>query len=181
MNNDVLDILRNVGAKDFRAIETAIKTVKKEKYNARKEPADLQIKSVKTNLTEKEYQELVKKQCMAGYSKLSAFTRDIINNAVKVKPIILEASKEFFTETSELSDQIKTIANDIDNSKALTRDEIESTLVVLAGLLREFQATRHLLVNSFTQEAAYEIAKQHLSEDKLVQALKELRGSSHDL
>lgn len=29
MNNDVLDILRNVGAKDFRAIETAIKTVKK--------------------------------------------------------------------------------------------------------------------------------------------------------
>ncbi|TOE44893.1 chromosome partitioning protein ParA, partial [Vibrio parahaemolyticus] len=50
MNNDVLDILRNVGAKDFRAIETAVKTVKKEKYKARKEPADLQIKSVKTNL-----------------------------------------------------------------------------------------------------------------------------------
>ncbi|EKO3695444.1 chromosome partitioning protein ParA [Vibrio parahaemolyticus] len=181
MNNDTLDILRNADEKALKALETAIKTVKKEKYNARKEPADLQIKSVKTNLTEKEYQELVKKQCMSGYSKLSVFTRDIINNAVKVKPIILEASKEFFTKTSELSDQIKTIANDIDNSKALTRDEIESTLLVLAGLLREFQATRHLLVNSFTQEAAYEIAKQHLSEDKLVQALKELRGSSHDL
>ncbi|EIV8508401.1 chromosome partitioning protein ParA [Vibrio alginolyticus] len=181
MNNDMLDILRNVGSKDFRAIEAAIKIVKKEKYKSRKEPADLQIKSVKTNLTEKEYQDLVKKQCIAGYSKLSAFTRDIINNAVKVKPIILEASKEFFTETSALSDQIKTIANDIDNSKALTRDEIESTLIVLAGLLREFQATRHLLVNSFTQEAAYEIAKQHLSEDKLVQVLKELRGPSHDL
>ncbi|MCV5648343.1 hypothetical protein OFN55_37025, partial [Escherichia coli] len=86
------------------------------KYKPRKEPGDLQIKSVKTNLTEKEYQELVKKQCMAGYSKLSAFTRDVINNAVKVKPIILEASKEFFTETSELSDQIKTIATDIENS-----------------------------------------------------------------
>ncbi|TOB99506.1 chromosome partitioning protein ParA, partial [Vibrio parahaemolyticus] len=99
MNNDMLDILRNVGSKDFRAIEAAIKIVKKEKYKSRKEPADLQIKSVKTNLTEKEYQDLVKKQCIAGYSKLSAFTRDIINNAVKVKPIILEASKEFFTET----------------------------------------------------------------------------------
>lgn len=76
---------------------------------------------------------------MAGYSKLSAFTRDVINNAVKVKPIILEASKEFFTETSELSDQIKTIATDIENSKALTRDEIESTLVILAGLLKSFR------------------------------------------
>ncbi|WP_119565007.1 chromosome partitioning protein ParA [Vibrio cholerae] len=176
MKNDILDILRDVGAEDFRAIETAIKTVKKEKYKARKEPADLQIKSVKTNLTEKEYQELVNKQCIAGYSKLSAFTRDIINNAVKVKPIILEASKEFFTETSELTEHIKTIANDIDNSKSLTRDEIESTLVVLAGLLREFQATRHLLVNSFTQEVAYEIAKQHLNKDKLFQLLKEING-----
>ncbi|MGY5724532.1 hypothetical protein ACXHQT_17730 [Vibrio cincinnatiensis] len=58
MKNDILDLLRDVGAEDFRAIETAIKTVKKEKYKARKEHADLQIKSVKTNLTEKEYQEL---------------------------------------------------------------------------------------------------------------------------
>ena len=47
MKNDILDILRDVGAEDFRAIEAAIKTVKKEKYKARKEPADLQIKSVK--------------------------------------------------------------------------------------------------------------------------------------
>lgn len=29
MKHDMLDILRSVGAKDFRAIETAIKTVKK--------------------------------------------------------------------------------------------------------------------------------------------------------
>lgn len=29
MNNDILDILRDVGAEDFRAIEAAIKTVKK--------------------------------------------------------------------------------------------------------------------------------------------------------
>jgi hypothetical protein len=161
-------------------IETAIKMVKKEQYKARKEPSELLIKSVKTNLTDLEYQELIKKQCAAGYSKLSSFSRDVINNAVKVKPIVLEPSKTFFSKSSDLTDYIETIAEHIEDGNALNKDETTATLIVLQGLLREFQATRHLLVNSFTQEAAYEVAREHLTIEQLL-ALFQEKECQHDL
>ncbi len=180
MNALLLDTLRNTNPNDFKAIEAAIKVVKKEQYKARKEPSELLIKSVKTNLTELEHKELIKKQCAAGYSKLSSFTRDVINNAVKVKPIVLEPSKTFFSKSSDLTNYIETIAEHIEDGNALNKDETTSTLVVLQGLLREFQATRHLLVNSFTQEAAYEVAQEHLSTEQLYALLQE-KGTSYDL
>ncbi|EMB7846125.1 chromosome partitioning protein ParA [Vibrio vulnificus] len=175
MNNPLLETFRNASSHDFKAIEAALKQIKKEKYKARKEPKELQIKSVKTNLTEREYAALIEKQCAAGYSKLSAFTRDVINNAVKVKPVVLKTSKEFFSKSTSLTNHIEAIADHIEDGNALSKDEITATLMVLQGLLREFQATRHLLVNSFTQEVAYEVAREHLSKKKLYAILEEKR------
>ncbi|MDD9156281.1 chromosome partitioning protein ParA [Aliivibrio sp. S4TY2] len=180
MNASLLDTLRNTNPDDFKAIEAAIKVVKKEQYKARKEPAELLIKSVKTNLTNLEHQELIKKQCAAGYSKLSSFIRDVINNAVKVKPIVLEPSKTFFSKTSDLTNYIETIAEHIECGRTLNKDEATATLIVLQGLRREFQATRHLLVNSFTQEAAYEVAREHLTIEQLLALLQE-KECQHDL
>ncbi|MGR3004075.1 chromosome partitioning protein ParA [Vibrio vulnificus] len=180
MNNPLLETFRNASSDDFKAIEEALKQIKKEKYKARKEPTELQIKSVKTNLTEREYAALIEKQCVAGYSKLSAFTRDAINNAVKVKPVVLKPSKEFFSKSTSLTSHIEAIADHIEGGRELSKDEITATLMVLQGLLREFQATRHILVNSFTQETAYEVAKEHLSEELLYAILEEKR-SNHDL
>ncbi|EJE8545390.1 chromosome partitioning protein ParA [Vibrio vulnificus] len=176
MNNPLLETFRNASSHDFKAIEAALKQIKKEKYKARKEPEDLKVKSVKTNLTEREHAALIEKQCAAGYSKLSAFTRDVINNAVKVKPVILEPSKEFFSKSTALTSHIEIIADHIEDGRELSKDETTATLIVLQGLLREFQATRHMLVNSFTQETAYEVAKEHLSEDQLYALLEEKRG-----
>ncbi|HDY8101750.1 TPA: chromosome partitioning protein ParA [Vibrio vulnificus] len=178
MNNPLLDAFRNASCDDFKAIEEALKQIKKEKYKARKVPEDLQVKSVKTNLTEKEYDALIEKQCAAGYSKLSAFTRDVINNAVKVKPVVLKPSEEFFSKSSALTSHIEAIADHIEGGRELSKDETTATLMVLQGLLREFQATRHLLVNSFTQEAAYEVTREHLSEEQLYAILEEKRAKS---
>ncbi|MDF4336200.1 chromosome partitioning protein ParA [Vibrio parahaemolyticus] len=180
MNNPLLETFRNASSDDFKAIEAALKQIKKEKYKTRKEPEDLQVKSVKTNLTEKEYDALIEKQCAAGYSKLSAFTRDVINSVVKVKPVVLKPSEDFFSKSSTLTSHIEAIADHIEGGRELSKDEITATLMVLQGLLREFQATRHLLVNSFTQETAYEVAKEHLSEELLYAILEEKR-SNHDL
>lgn len=180
MNNPLLETFRNASSDDFKAIEAALKQIKKEKYKARKEPEDLQVKSVKTNLTEKEYDALIEKQCAAGYSKLSTFIRDVINSVVKVKPVVLKPSEDFFSKSSTLTSHIEAIADHIEGCRELSKDEITATLMVLQGLLREFQATRHLLVNSFTQETAYEVAKEHLSEELLYAILEEKR-SNHDL
>ncbi|WP_406733741.1 chromosome partitioning protein ParA [Vibrio scophthalmi] len=165
MNNPLLETFRNASSHDFKAIEAALKQIKKEKYKVRKEPEELQIKSVKTNLTEREYAALIEKQCAAGYSKLSAFTRDVINNAVKVKPVVLEPSKEFFSKSTALVSHIEAIADHIEDGNSLSENETIAAMIVLQGLRRDFQATRHLLVNSFTQEVAYEVAREHLSEE----------------
>ncbi|ENV2992053.1 chromosome partitioning protein ParA [Vibrio vulnificus] len=178
MNNPLLETFRNASSDDFKAIEEALKQIKKEKYRARKVPEDLQVKSVKTNLTEKEYDALIEKQCAAGYSKLSAFTRDVINNAVKVKPVVLKPSEEFFSKSSVLTSHIEAIADHIEDGNSLSENETIAAMIVLQGLRRDLQTTRHLLVNSFTQEAAYEVTREHLSEEQLYAILKEKRAKS---
>ncbi len=175
MNNPLLETFRNASSDDFKAIEAALKQIKKEKYKARKEPEDLQNKSVKTNFTEREHAALIEKMFLAGHTKLSAYTRDVLNNAVKVKPVVLEPSKKFFSKSTALVSHIEAIADHIEDGNALSKDEITATLMVLQGLLREFQATRHILVNSFTQETAYEVAREHLTEEQLYAILEEKR------
>ncbi|CRZ54412.1 chromosome partitioning protein ParA [Vibrio parahaemolyticus] len=179
--SDYIDIFHSVDKNELLKIEKALQSAKKDKIKQRKSDEDKLSKSVKINFTEIEYQTQIDNKKKSGYSTLSAYMRAILNRTMVVKPVVLEASKSFFHKTSGIFKDISSIASHLENGKQLDRQEVELVFQAFEVLKREFQETRLLLINCFTEDTAYEIAKEHISIEKLESLIQEKKRKNYDI
>lgn len=179
--SDYIDIFNAIDKNELLKIEKALQSAKKDKIKQRKSDEDKLSKSVKINFTEMEYKTQIKNKKKSGYSTLSAYMRSVLNNTMVVKPVVLEASKTFFHNTSNIFKDISFIASYLENGSQLDRQEVELVFRAFEVLKREFQETRHLLINCFTEDTAYEIAKKHISIEKLESLIQEKKRKIYDI
>lgn len=179
--SDYKDIFNAIDKNELLKIEKALNSAKKDKIKQRKSDEDKLSKSVKINLTEMEYKTHKENQKKSGYSTLSSYMRAVLNKTMVVKPIVLEASKNFFDKTSGIFQDISFIVSHIEKGKQLDMQEIKLVFQVFEILRREFQETRLLLINCFTEDTAYEIAKKHISIEKLEDLIQEKKRTNYDI
>nr|WP_321274369.1 chromosome partitioning protein ParA [uncultured Vibrio sp.] len=179
--SDYIDIFHSVDKNELLKIEKALQSAKKDKIKQRKSDEDKLSKSVKINFTEMEYQTQIDNKKKSGYSTLSAYMRAILNRTMVVKPVVLEASKNFFHKTSGIFKDISSIASHLENGNQLDRKEVELVFQAFEVLKQEFQETRLLLINCFTEDTAYEIALEHISIEKLEKLIQEKKRANYDI
>ncbi|MBM4874989.1 chromosome partitioning protein ParA [Vibrio parahaemolyticus] len=179
--SDYIDIFNATDKNELLKIEKALQAVKKGKVKQRKPDKDRLSQSVKINFTEMEYETHKENQKKSAYSTLSAYMRAVLNKTMVVKPVVLEASKNFFHKTSGIFKDISSIASHLENGKLLDRQEVELVFQAFEVLKREFQETRLLLINCFTEDTAYEIAKEHISIEKLEKLIQEKKRTNYDI
>ncbi|MHA2759331.1 hypothetical protein [Vibrio harveyi] len=179
--SDYIDIFNAIDKNELLKIEKALNSAKKDKIKQRKSDEDKLSKSVKINFTEMEYKTHKENQKKSGYSTLSSYMRAVLNKTMVVKPIVLEASKNFFDKTSGIFQDISFIVSHIEKGKQLDRQEIKLVFQVFEILRREFQETRLLLINCFNEDTAYEIAKEHISIEKLEDLIQEKKRTNYDI
>ncbi|RZP71502.1 chromosome partitioning protein ParA [Vibrio vulnificus] len=179
--SDYKDIFNAIDKNELLKIEKALNSAKKDKIKQRKSDEDKLSKSVKINLTEMEYKTHKENQKKSGYGTLSSYMRAVLNKTMVVKPIVLEASKNFFDKTSGIFQDISFIVSHIEKGKQLDTQEIKLVFQVFEILRREFQETRLLLINCFTEYTAYEIAKKHISIEKLEDLIQEKKRTNYDI
>ena len=148
----------------FKTTALIIASIKKD----RKATEDLYVKSVKTNLTQAEYDKLQHLRKSLNYSSIAAFIRDAAIQALDVKPQQDNTFKQYFEETSKLSKAIRDIAENLDDKQST--NELHAQL---KALKKQIDSTRKLAVDSHSSVTAKILAKKHLSARQLEILLKE--------
>ncbi len=145
-----------------------IATVKSAMKKDRKATEDLYVKSVKTNLTQAEYDKLQHLRKSLNYSSIAAFVRDAAIQALDVKPQQDNEFRQYFEETSKLSKAIRDIAENLDDKKSNNKLAAQ-----LKALKKQVDSTRKLAVDSHSSVTAKILAKKYLSARQLEILLKE--------
>ncbi|BBL88937.1 hypothetical protein VroAM7_15900 [Vibrio rotiferianus] len=144
--------------------QTLIRTVKANFKKPRKAEKDLYRKAVKTNLTEDEYQYLLKVMESYHYKSASQFLRDVITQKLTVKPLQSEKITEYFIQTKRIANLLESLIDE----DPLHNNEIAIQLGdALHSLQQNLLTTRNLAIDSHNAQTAEILAMQYLDSSKL--------------
>jgi 6-phosphogluconate dehydrogenase len=144
-----------------------IAVVKSAMKKDRKATEDLYVKSVKTNLTQAEYDKIQHLRKSLNYSSIAAFVRDAAIQALDVKPRQEIEFQQHFEETAKLSRSLRHISENLDDKDCLADLPLE-----INALKKEVDIARRMVVESHSSSTAKLLAERFLSARQLEIILK---------
>ncbi|MFA0692114.1 chromosome segregation ATPase [Vibrio splendidus] len=142
-----------------------IHTVNANFKKPRKAEKDLYCRAVKTNLTEREYQNLLEVMASYHYKSASQFLRDVITQQLTVKPQQGPEITQYFQSTKHIAEALDSLieeGNPLHNN-ALT----EQFSAALQKLQQTLQTTRNLAIDSHNAQTAKLLATKYLDSNTL--------------
>ncbi|SON49024.1 hypothetical protein [Vibrio tapetis] len=132
----------------------------------RKDSNQLCVKTVKTLLTESEYDSFISAMKSYNYKNKSAFLRDHVTDNIEVKPNNDQESYEYFRVTQNLASQLTNLISNIKSTDDLN-DVDNLFMKAINELVQNILLTRNLAVNNHNQKTSKYLALHHLSSVQL--------------